>query len=60
MNTIPANKPLTELFEDVEPIEQDDGPNPICSIQYSHTFREAFGYLRAMLQLDERSGRSNE
>lgn len=57
-STIKPNTPIPELFHDVEPIEQDDGPNPVCSIQYSSNFREAMGYLRAMLQKDERSGMS--
>lgn len=57
-STIKPNTPIPELFHDVEPIEQDDGPNPVCSIQYSSNFREAMGYLRAMLQKDERSERS--
>lgn len=47
---------LTEIFNDATPIPQDDGPHPVCSIDYPDGFVEAMGYLRAMLKKDERSG----
>ena len=54
---IKEGTPLHELFHDVEPIEQDDGRNPVCSIKYSHIFRQAMGYLNAIIKLNERSGK---
>lgn len=53
-----SNPLLKEIFIDIEPMHQDDGPNPICSINYTQEFVEAMGYLRAILSLDERSQRA--
>lgn len=50
--------PLREIFHDLQPIEQHDGDNPVCSIKYSEEFVETMNYLRAVLRKDERSERS--
>ena len=47
---------LTSVFSDVTPISQDDGPNPVCAIDYSPQFRQAYDYMRAVLALGEKSG----
>ena len=47
---------LSELFHDIDPIPQDDGPNAVCSIDYASDFEEAHGYLRAILKRNEKSG----
>ncbi|EJK60952.1 hypothetical protein THAOC_18627 [Thalassiosira oceanica] len=43
---------------DVEPISQDDGPDPVCSIAYTPAFTQAHDYFRAFLKTDERSERA--
>ena len=53
-----SNPLLKEIFHNLKPIPQNDGPNPICSINYTQEFTEAMGYLRAILQIDERSQRA--
>jgi len=45
---------------DVEPIPQNDGPNPVCTITYPSEFVYAYDYLRALLKADERSARALE
>lgn len=47
-----------EDFQDINPLPQEDGPEPVCSITYSPEFTEAFDYLRAILKADERSQRA--
>ena len=42
---------LSEVFKDVTPIPQDDGPNPVCSIDYANGFVEAMDYFRAILKM---------
>lgn len=49
---------IAEIFEDVTPLPQNDGPNPVCAIQYPTSFRLAFDYLRACWQSGEKSTRS--
>ncbi|EKX41190.1 hypothetical protein GUITHDRAFT_142121 [Guillardia theta CCMP2712] len=52
-------------WRDVVPMEQDkvggqdDGPNPIVSINYSKEFRDTMSYFRAILAMDERIIRLN-
>ncbi|KAJ8687480.1 hypothetical protein QAD02_023274 [Eretmocerus hayati] len=45
-------------WRDVEPIEQDDGPDPIVAIAYSEKFRETHNYFRAILHSKEKSERA--
>ena len=45
---------------DVEPIPQNDGPHPVCTITYPSEFVYAYDYLRALLKADERSARALE
>ena len=47
---------LPTLFHDLAPIQQDDGPYPVCAIDYSPEFSKAMDYLRAALRADDRSG----
>ena len=48
---------LPEIFSDVEPIPQDDGPDPVCAIAYTQSFITAHDYMRAVFQSGEMSGR---
>ena len=49
---------LFELFADVEPIPQDDGPSPPVSIAYPDGWARIHDLFRAMLAVDERSARA--
>eukprot|EP01114_Cavostelium_apophysatum_P019247 TRINITY_DN6149_c0_g2_i1.p1 TRINITY_DN6149_c0_g2~~TRINITY_DN6149_c0_g2_i1.p1 ORF type:complete len:337 (-),score=73.09 TRINITY_DN6149_c0_g2_i1:37-981(-) len=45
-------------WNDVTPIKQDDGDNPICQIAYTEQFTDTMNYFRAILHKNERSERA--
>eukprot|EP00980_Cylindrotheca_fusiformis_P010548 scaffold2334_cov118-Cylindrotheca_fusiformis.AAC.20 len=49
---------LSEVFSDLTPIPQDDGPEPVCVIQYPTSFRLAYDYMRAIWKANEMSDRA--
>mmetsp|Transcript_957 Transcript_957/g.1058 ORF Transcript_957/g.1058 Transcript_957/m.1058 type:complete len:306 (+) Transcript_957:129-1046(+) len=44
-------------WEDVVPVPQDDGPNPVVTIAYTHLFRQLMDLFRAVLRSGELSER---
>lgn len=45
-------------WSDLQPIPQDDGPNPVVKIAYTDRFRETFDYVRACMNANEMSERA--
>ena len=39
------------------PVEQDDGPAPVCAIAYAPEYARLMGFFRAILESNERSPR---
>ncbi|KAG2227852.1 hypothetical protein INT45_002090 [Circinella minor] len=44
-------------WNDVVPVAQDDGPNPLVPIAYSSDYRDAMDYFRAVSRTEEKSQR---
>lgn len=49
---------LDNVFADVTPIPQNDGPHPVCVIDYKDDFVKAYDLMRAILKANEQSGTS--
>ena len=45
------------VWQDVQPIAQDDGPTPVVPINYAPEYVELMDYFRAIVAKDERSER---
>ncbi|KAL7558670.1 hypothetical protein ACA910_010043 [Epithemia clementina (nom. ined.)] len=48
---------LPDLFADVVPVPQDDGPDVVCCIDYPAGFQKVYDYFRAILKRHEISPR---
>jgi hypothetical protein len=47
---------IPELFQDLAPIPQNDGPDRVCVIEYPSAFTLAYNYMRAVWAAKELSG----
>ena len=45
-------------WEDIIPLPQDDGDNPLAQIAYTDEYSEAMSYLRAIMAKEEMSDRA--
>jgi protein farnesyltransferase/geranylgeranyltransferase type-1 subunit alpha len=52
-----TNDNFNSIWSDVEPVPQDDGPNPVISIQYTAEFTKLMDLFRAVLRSGEKSNR---
>ena len=52
---IPVDE-LSTVFSDLKPIPQDDGPEPVCVIQYPSSFVISYNYMRAVWKSQEYTG----
>lgn len=58
MTMMPVTE-VVEVFSDLTPIPQDEGPlEPVCAIQYPTSFRIAYDYMRAVWKAKEYSPRA--
>lgn len=53
-----AVEDLPEIFNDLSPIPQNDGPTRVCVIQYPSSFTLAYNYMRAVWAAKEFSERA--
>ncbi len=49
---------IADIFDDVTPLPQNDGPDPVCVINYPTAFVIAYDYMRACWKSGEKSHRS--
>mmetsp|Transcript_9879 Transcript_9879/g.24626 ORF Transcript_9879/g.24626 Transcript_9879/m.24626 type:complete len:342 (-) Transcript_9879:32-1057(-) len=49
---------IPEVFADLTPIPQNDGPDRVCTIDYPSAFTLAYNYMRAVWAAKERSERA--
>ena len=57
--TMLAVTDIPEVFQDLSPIPQNDGPDRVCVIQYPSAFILAYNYMRAVWAAKELSGTSS-